>query len=85
MELFKIKIKDSDRTVELHKLLVLRQAFVVAGSLIWIGLALAFFVHTYFIALPIVVGAGLLFSGLSGVCPMVALLNFLPGNRPHKQ
>ncbi len=81
MSIFSIAIKGSEKSVDLQYLSVLRQAFVIAGFMIWLGVGLSLFVNTYFIILPIVVGAGLVFSGLSGFCPMVAILNIAPWNK----
>ena len=81
MHVFRIKVRGSDQTLSLSQLPVLRQAFVVAGSLVWVGLALSLWVNSYFLFIPLLVGGGLLFSGLVGVCPMVAILNIMPWNR----
>ena len=80
MSLFDLTTKNNGR-VQLDQIPVLRQAFVVAGTLVMLGMLLAYIVHPYFLALPILVGGGLLFSGLVGICPMVAFLNMLPWNK----
>jgi len=38
-------------------------------------------VNPYFYALSGFIGAGLVFAGISGVCPMVRLLQRMPWNR----
>lgn len=81
MSLFDLTTKNNGR-VQLDQIPVLRQAFVVAGTLVILGMVLAYIVHPYFLGLPILVGGGLLFSGLVGICPMVAFLNMLPWNKP---
>ncbi|MBL0349069.1 MAG: rhodanese-like domain-containing protein [Elusimicrobia bacterium] len=53
-----------------------RQVQIVAGGLVVLGLA------TGQRWLSFLIGAGLLFSGLSGTCALAALLAKLPGNRP---
>ena len=81
MRLFALSINNSKETVSIRQLPVLRQAFVFAGTVVLAGVLLSIFVHQYFLALPLLVSGGLLFSGLSGYCPLVAILNLLPGNR----
>ena len=57
-----------------------RQAFVVASILIILGYVLGYYVHDLFTLLPLLVAGGLMLAGLSGVCPMVCMLQQLPGN-----
>ncbi len=57
-----------------------RQVRLAAGSLVFIGVLLAVFVHPYFIALPGFVGAGLVFAGITDFCGMGLLLAKLPWN-----
>jgi len=60
-----------------------RQVRVVAGSLVLIGVAGAYFIHPGFIGLSAFVGAGLVFAGVTDWCGMVLLLARLPwNNRP---
>ena len=79
--MFTLHSKNTDHTITLGELPTLRQAFVLAGTLVLGGLLLTHFIHEYFIALPILVGVGLLFSGFTGVCPMVLFLQQLPWNK----
>jgi rhodanese-related sulfurtransferase len=58
-----------------------RQVRIAAGALTFIGAALAWFVHPYFIALPAFVGAGLVFAGITDFCGMGLLLAKAPWNR----
>ncbi len=58
-----------------------RQVMIVAGSLVLIGTFLAALVSPGFIAIPMFVGAGLLFAGVSGFCGMARLLMNAPWNR----
>jgi rhodanese-related sulfurtransferase len=57
-----------------------RQVRIAAGSLVFIGVLLAIFIHPYFIALPGFVGAGLVFAGITDFCGMGLLLAKLPWN-----
>ena len=58
-----------------------RQVRIAAGSLVLIGLLLAYFVHPWFIGLSAFVGAGLVFAGITDFCGMGLLLARLPWNR----
>ena len=58
-----------------------RQVRIAAGSLVFIGVFLAIFVHPYFIALPGFVGAGLVFAVITDFCGMGLLLAKLPWNQ----
>lgn len=57
-----------------------RQVRIAAGSLVFVGVILAIFVHSYFIILPGFVGAGLVFAGVTDFCGMGLLLAKLPWN-----
>ena len=58
-----------------------RQVRIAAGVLVAIGALLGWFVHPAFIALPALVGAGLVFSGVSDTCGMGMLLARMPWNK----
>lgn len=58
-----------------------RQVRIAAGSLVFVGSALAFFVHPYFIAVPAFVGAGLVFAGVTDTCGMAMVLARMPWNQ----
>jgi len=60
---------------------IMRQVQITAGSLVIAGTALGLFAHPAFYALAAFVGAGLVFSGVSGSCMMARLLAFAPWNR----
>jgi len=47
---------------------------LVAGIMILLSLALTHYVHPYWVALTIFVGANLAQSGLSNVCPLSSIL-----------
>ncbi|HEX5037322.1 MAG TPA: rhodanese-like domain-containing protein [bacterium] len=58
---------------------LMRQVQIAAGSLILLG----FFVGPVWFLIPLV-GAGLIFAGVSGFCGMAKLLQFMPWNRHAK-
>jgi rhodanese-related sulfurtransferase len=58
-----------------------RQVRIVAGSLVFIGVALGWFVHRGFYGLSAFVGAGLVFAGITDFCGMGLLLAKLPWNK----
>ncbi|MEI6322200.1 MAG: rhodanese-like domain-containing protein [bacterium] len=58
-----------------------RQVRIGAGSLVLLGVILSIFVNPYFIILPIFVGAGLIFAGVTDWCGMGLLLARAPWNR----
>lgn len=58
-----------------------RQVRFGAGLLVLTGLSLGWFFHRGFFALSAFVGAGLVFSGLTGFCGMAHVLARCPWNR----
>jgi rhodanese-related sulfurtransferase len=58
-----------------------RQVRIVAGSLVLAGALLGMLVDPYWTILPTVIGAGLLFSGITDTCGMALLLAKMPWNR----
>jgi hypothetical protein len=58
-----------------------RQVRIAAGFLVLAGSALAYFVSPYWIALSALVGAGLVFAGITDTCGMAMLLARLPWNQ----
>lgn len=60
---------------------VIRQVQITAGSLVLLGAILSKYVHPEFIWLSGVMGAGLLFTGLSGSCMMAMVLEKMPWNK----
>jgi rhodanese-related sulfurtransferase len=58
-----------------------RQVRIAAGSIVLIGALLGYFVHPYWIALPALVGAGLVFSGITDTCGMGMMLARMPWNQ----
>jgi len=57
-----------------------RQMRSFAGLGILIGSLLAMTVDPHFIWIPLFMGCGLLFSGLTGLCPMMNALARMPWN-----
>jgi hypothetical protein len=76
--------KGLTESVTLKNLPTLRQAFIVASSLIIAGYLLEYFVDPIFGWVPLLVAGGLMFSGLVGFCPMLYFLQKLPWNRNGK-
>ncbi len=60
---------------------MMRQVQIVAGGLVVAGFALSQLVAPGFIWLSAGVGAGLMFSGISGTCAMAHGLRLMPWNR----
>jgi rhodanese-related sulfurtransferase len=61
-----------------------RQVRIAAGSLVCLGALLAWLVHPGFIALSALVGAGLIFAGVTDTCGMAMLLARMPWNKTGK-
>ena len=57
-----------------------RQVRIGAGTLVLLGLILAWLVHPYFVALSAFVGGGLVFAGITDWCGMGLLLAKAPWN-----
>lgn len=58
-----------------------RQVMIAAGSLVLLGTLMTLLVAPGWIWLALVVGAGLVFAGLSGFCGMAHVLAMMPWNR----
>lgn len=58
-----------------------RQVRIVAGTLVLIGSLLALFVHIALLAIPIFIGSGLIFAGVTDFCGMGMLLARMPWNQ----
>jgi rhodanese-related sulfurtransferase len=58
-----------------------RQVRITAGSLVLLGVILAWLVHPYLIGLSAFVGAGLVFAGVTDTCGMGMLLSRMPWNQ----
>jgi len=64
-----------------NRLPLMRQVFIAAGAFVLVGLVLAHFLHYNFLAIPLFVSLGLLFSGITGWCGMALLLGKMPWNK----
>jgi hypothetical protein len=60
---------------------LMRQVQIIVGSLSGLGAALALAVNSYFAVIPLILGCGLLFAGLTGTCGLALLLAKMPWNR----
>ena len=69
-------VADERQPIEIN-----RQVMIAAGSLVLIGVLLGAFVSPRFYALSGLIGAGLVFAGVSGFCGMAKLLALMPWNR----
>ncbi len=72
--MFKLTVKNQSEKVMLADIPALRKSFAVASLMIVIGIALAQSLHGAFLILPLLVSVGLMFSSLSGWCPMAVLM-----------
>ena len=57
-----------------------RQVRIAAGTLVFTGVVLGFFVHPGFYGLSAFVGAGLVFAGITDTCGMGLILARMPWN-----
>ena len=57
-----------------------RQVRIAAGSLVFLGTLGGIVIHPAFLAVPLFVGGGLVFAGLTGFCGLGELLKKLPWN-----
>jgi len=60
---------------------LMRQVQIVVGSLSAVGAILALAVNPWFAVLPLFLGCGLLFAGITGTCGMALMLARMPWNR----
>jgi rhodanese-related sulfurtransferase len=60
---------------------LMQQVQIVAGFLTVLGVVLGYFVHPYFVGLSAFVGAGLMFAGATGLCPMASMIAKMPWNQ----
>lgn len=72
--MFKLTVKNQTEKIALADIPALRKSFALASLLIVIGVALSQSVHGAFLILPLLVSVGLMFSALSGWCPMALLM-----------
>jgi len=60
---------------------IMRQVQIVVGSLAALGAILALVLNPWFAIVPLFLGCGLLFAGLTGTCGMALMLARMPWNR----
>lgn len=60
---------------------LIQQVQMTAGFMIVLGVILSIFVHPYFVGLSAFVGAGLMFAGLTGLCPLASFIARMPWNQ----
>jgi rhodanese-related sulfurtransferase len=60
---------------------LMRQVQIAVGTISAVGAALALTVDVRFAILPLFIGCGLIFAGLTGTCGMALLLARMPWNR----
>ncbi len=60
---------------------LLQQVQIAAGLLVLLGVAMGHFVNPYFIGLSAFVGAGLVFAGCTGNCPLSSCIAKMPWNQ----
>lgn len=58
-----------------------RQVRIIAGVLVLIGVLLGIGLNSVFLIIPLLVGAGLTFAGITDYCGMAMLLARMPWNR----
>jgi hypothetical protein len=60
-----------------------RQTYLALGTLILLGLALGVWVSPWWLALPALMGLGMLSAAAIGVCTVTRVLGAMPWNDPH--
>lgn len=60
---------------------LMRQTFLAAGALVFLGVTLTLTVHHFFILIPLGVSLGLMVSGATGWCGMQIILSKMPWNK----
>ncbi|TWT89369.1 rhodanese-like domain-containing protein [Neorhodopirellula pilleata] len=60
---------------------LMRQVQLTAGFLTVLGVVLAYLVHPNFVGLSAFIGAGLMFAGATGFCPMANAIAKMPWNQ----
>lgn len=70
-------VTDARQPIELQ-----RQVQIAAGSLAFLGTLLGLLISPWFLAVPLLIGAGLTMAGITGFCGMARLLVHAPWNWP---
>ncbi|QDT63556.1 rhodanese-like domain-containing protein [Calycomorphotria hydatis] len=71
-----LPVKRGKKTMSLE-----RQVRIAAGSLVFLGAVLGYFVHPGFIGISAFVGAGLVFAGITDTCAMGMMIAKMPWNQ----
>jgi len=58
-----------------------RQTRIVVGTMILIGLALGYFVNPAFLLLSAIGGCGMIYAGITDLCPLADMIAKLPWNK----
>lgn len=74
-------ISASDAKDQRQPIEIMRQVQIAAGSLALLGAVLGFAINPVFYALSGAIGAGLMFSGITGSCAMARILRMMPWNK----
>jgi len=61
---------------------LMRQVQIAAGAMVMLGVVLGALVSAVFYLLAGLVGAGLVFAGVTGTCGLARVLRLMPWNRP---
>lgn len=61
-----------------------RQIRIIAGTLVFLGVMLGTFVHPYLYGLSAFVGLGLVFAGVTDICPMAMMVARMPWNQVNR-
>lgn len=67
-----------------HVLPLDRQVQLTVGILVLIGVLLGYIVSTTFLIIPLLIGAGLIFAGITGTCGLAMLLAKMPWNQKER-
>lgn len=73
--------KDDNTVIVRNKISVERQVRMIAGGLVLIGSLAGLMVCKVWMLLPLFVGCGLFYAGISNSCAMANLLNKMPWNK----
>lgn len=60
---------------------LIRQVLLTAGMIVLIGTLAGIWAHPAFLAIPVIMGAGLSFAGVTGRCGLAFCLEKMPWNR----
>ena len=58
-----------------------RQVRIAAGSIVALGILLGIFVSSYWLILPLFMGGGLIYAGITNFCGLAIVLSKMPWNK----